>query len=367
MNKEVISDRQGIILVTLYLMGSTVLVGSGGAAKKDMWLAMIIAIVLAILLNLFYCKLLAAFSGKNMFDIAELAFGKHIGKIIILLYTWYALHLGALVLDNYGEFINIVGLPETPRVVPVMFFGILCAWVVKEGIEVLGRWGELFFAFFIVVLSITIFFAIPTIEINQIRPVLEEGLTPLIKGTIGIFAFPYAETVLFTMITPFYKDRKSIYKIYIYGLLWGSMILLLIVFRNLLTIGPSKIMMHYYPSYIAVGRIHIGEFIQRAQILITVAFLITGFIKISVCLLAAVNGAAKLFKINEYRNIVVPVTILILNLSFIVYDNIMQTIEWAPNVYPYYAFIFQVILPAITYIFASLRNRKTGQVEQSSL
>ena len=367
MNKEVISVRQGVILVILYLMGSTVLVGTGGAAKKDMWLAMIIAIVLAIPLFLFYSKLLASFPGKNIYDITELAFGKLLGKIIILLYTWYALHLGALVLNNYGEFINIVGLPDTPMIVPVMFFGILCAWVVKEGIEVLGRWGELYIAFFLGVLFITIFFAIPTMDINRIRPVLEEGLTPLIKGTIGIFAFPYAEAVMFTMITPFYKDKKAIYKIYIYGLLWAGIILLVIVFRNLLTIGPDKITMHYYPSYIAVGLINIGDFIQRAQILITVAFLITGFIKISICLLAAVNGVAKLFNINEYRNIVVPVTILMLNLSFIVYENIMQTVTWAPEIYPYYAAIFQIILPVIIYICASLRTRKTGQVEKSNL
>jgi spore germination protein KB len=367
MNKEVISDRQGVILVILYLMGSTVLVGSGGAAKKDMWLAMIIAIVLSIPLFLFYSKLLASFPGKNIFDITELAFGKLIGKIIILLYTWYAIHLGALVINNYEEFISIVGLPETPRTVPIMFFGILCAWVVKEGIEVLGRWGELFFAFFLGVLVFTLTFAIPTMHIDQIRPVLEDGLNPVIKSTFGIFAFPYAEAVLFTMITPFYRDKKSIYKIYMYGLLWAGIMLLAIALRNLLTIGPEKINMHYYPSYIAVGRINIGEFIQRVQILITVAFLITGFAKISVCLLAAANGVAKLFNVDEYRNIVVPVTILMLNVSLIVYDNIMQTIKWAPNIYPYYAFIFQVILPVITYIFASLRTRKTGKVEQSNL
>jgi spore germination protein KB len=366
MNKEVISDRQGIMLLILYLMGSTVLVGSGGAAKKDMWLAMIIAILLSVPLFLFYSKLLSSFPGKNIFDITELAFGKLIGKIIILLYTWYAIHLGAMVVDNYGEFINIVGLPETPRAVPVMFFGVICAWVVKEGIEVLGRWAELFLAFILGVMFITIFFAIPKMNINRILPVLEDGLPPLIKGTIGIFAFPYAEAVTFTMISPFYKNKKSIYKIYMYGLLWGGVMLILIALRNLLTLGPSKILMHYYPSYIAVGVISIGDFIQRAQILITVAFLITGFAKISVCLLAAANGVAKLFNINEYRNIVVPVTILMINLSFIVYDNIMQTIKWAPNIYAYYAFIFQVILPVITYICASLKIRKSANIEQSN-
>lgn len=366
MNKEVISDKQGIILVILFILGSTVLVGTGGAAKKDMWLAMILTTIITIPLVLVYSRLLSMFHGKNIFDITEILFGKVLGKVIILLYTWYALHLGALVLDNYGEFISIVGLPETPRAVPVMFFSFLSIWTAKEGVEVLGRWGQLFLAFILFTMFITVFFAIPKMDINNIRPVMEDGAQPLLKGTFGIFAFPFAETVLFTMITPCFKEKKSPYVIYLKGILLGGLILVIIALRNLLTIGTYKIGIHYYPSYIAVGRINIGEFIQRSQILITVAFLISGFAKISVCLLGMVNGVAKLFNLKDYRNIVIPSAILMFNLSFFVYRNILETIKWAPNVYPYYASIFQVFLPVITYIVAIIRKRKAEQVEYSN-
>lgn len=363
MNREILSVRQGVILVMLFLMGSTVLVGTGGAAKKDMWLAMILAIILAIPLVLLYSKLLAAFPDKNLFEITEQVFGKFLGKLIVLLYTWYALHLGAMVMDNFTEFINIVGLPETPRAVPVIFFAILSTWVCKEGIEVLGRWGQLFLAFILGITMFTVFFSVVTMDINKVRPILEDGISPLIRGTFGIFAFPYGEAVIITMVTPFYKDKKSIYKIFVYGIILGGTTLLMYTVRNLLTIGPDKITMHYYPSYIAVGRINIGEFIQRAQILITVAFLIAGFMKISVCLLGTVNGVAKLFNLGNYRLIVAPVAILMFNLSFIVYENILETVKWAPNVYPYYAFSFQVLLPFVTYITYKIRIINEDKVE----
>jgi spore germination protein KB len=367
MNVETISVRQGIILVFLFLLGSTVLVGTGGAAKKDMWLAMILAIILAIPLVMFYSKLLATFPGKNLFEITEQVFGKFLGKLIVFLYTWYALHLGAMVMDNFGEFINIVGLPETPRAVPVIFFAILSTWVCKEGVEVLGRWGQLFLSFILGITMVTVFFSVVTMDINKVRPILEEGIPPLIKGTFGIFAFPYGEVVILTMITPFYENKKSIYKIYVYGVILGGLTLLMYAVRNLLTIGPDKIAMHYYPSYIAVGRINIGEFIQRAQILITVAFLIAGFMKISVCLLATVNGVAKLFNLGNYRLIVTPVAILMFNLSFIVYENILETIKWAPNIYPYYAFSFQVILPLVTYIVYKIRIKDEDKIEENTV
>lgn len=367
MNVEQISVRQGIILVILFLMGSTILVGTGGAAKKDMWIAFIIAILLAVPLVMLYSKILASFPGKNMFDILELVFGKVIGKLIVLLYTWYAIHLGAMVIDNFAEFINIVGLPETPRAVPVIFFIILSTWAVKEGIEVIGRWGQLCLFFILAITMFTVVFSISKMEVNNIRPLLEEGLTPVIKGTFGIFAFPFGEIVILTLITPFCKDKKSIYKVYIYGTIICGTILLTFALRNLMIVGPDKIAMHYYPSYIAVGRINIGEFIQRAQIVITVAFLICGFIKISVCLLATVNGVAKLFNLGNYRIIVTPVAILMFNLSFIVYENILETIKWAPNIYPFYAFPFQVILPIIIYVTYKIRRKSIINEEKDSV
>lgn len=45
MNKEVISDKQGINLVILFIMGSTLVIGTGAEAGKDSWLAIIIAII----------------------------------------------------------------------------------------------------------------------------------------------------------------------------------------------------------------------------------------------------------------------------------------------------------------------------------
>lgn len=363
MTKEVLSDRQGIFLMCLFVLGSTVLVGSGGAAKKDMWLAMIIACALSLPLVFIYAKLLSKFHGKNIFEISEIVFGKIFGKIITLLYTWYALHLGALVLDNYGEFIQIVGLPETPRIVPIFLFVLLNIWVAKEGVEVLGRWGELFLIFILGTMFITVIFAIPKMHLNNIRPVLEDGITPLLKGTFGIFSFPFAETVLFTMITPCWKTKKSPYKVYIIGIIFAGLLLLTIALRNLLTIGVYKISIHYFPSYVAVGKINIGDVLQRAEILITVAFLISGFAKISVCLIGAVNGVARLFGFKDYRNLVTPVAILMLNLSFIVYTNVLETLRWAPNIYPYYAFVFQVILPILTYFVYLLRKRAITQLE----
>ena len=121
MKNENISERQGIILITLFIIGSTFLIGSGGAAKQDAWIAVIIAILCSIILLLMYSRILSLYPGKDLFDILQIVMGKFTGKIISTLMIWFAFHLGALVLRNLSEFTNILIFADTPVVMPMIF------------------------------------------------------------------------------------------------------------------------------------------------------------------------------------------------------------------------------------------------------
>ncbi len=107
-----------------------------------------------------------------------------------------------------------------------------------------------------------------------------------------------------------------------------------------------------------MSRANVGNFIQRIEIIISTAFLIGGFIKISICLLGACNGTTKLFGLNNYRFVVTPIALLMLNLSYLIYDSIFEMIEWSFTTWPYYAFLFQVILPIIIWVVAEIKHKK---------
>lgn len=108
MNKEAISNKQGITLVIIFILGSTLVLGTAGEAKKDMWIAIIVGIFLSFPILLIYAKLLSMFPEKDIFDISILVLGNFFGRIVNILFIWFAIHLGALVLYNFGEFINTV-------------------------------------------------------------------------------------------------------------------------------------------------------------------------------------------------------------------------------------------------------------------
>lgn len=354
----IISVKQGICMMVLYIMGSTLVLGVGSVAKQDIWVGVLLGMLFALPVLMMYARILYLHPGLDLFQILDTLFGKVLGKIITLLLVWYAFHLGSLVIRNMAEFISVVALPETPALVPVMLLCLLCIWGVKAGIEVLGRWAE----FCLPILAIIIFFVVGlsmfNADVNNLRPVLHKNLMPVMEGAFSSFSFPFAETIIFMMIGFVFREKKAVYKVYMFSLLIGGTIVLIIGVRNMLVMGPNFVESTFFPSYAAVSLIDIGDFLQRIEILVSVVFMFSGFIKISVCLLAVSKGVSSLFNMKQYSQITIPLGLLMLALSLILYSNIMEMMDWAFNIYKFYAFPFQVILPLIIWTAAEVKNKK---------
>ncbi|HEY8891101.1 MAG TPA: endospore germination permease [Clostridium sp.] len=357
MKNEIISERQGVILIILYIIGSTFLIGSGGAAKQDAWIAVIIAISWSILLLIMYSRILSLYPGKDLFDIIEILMGKFIGKIISILMIWFAFHLGTLVLRNLSEFTNILVFADTPVVVPMLFFTLLIIWSIKEGIEVLGRWSEFFiWVVFIISLFITVLL-ISDMNISRIKPILNNGVMPLLKGAFSSFSFPFGEVVVFTMVFSNISKVRNFKKTFLLGLLLGGGIIFLATLRNLLVLGNETLSRMYFPTAMSTTIINLGPMIQRLEITVVIAYLVCVFVKASICAFAVCNGIVKVFGLNDYKFIATPVSFLMLSFSFIIYKSTMEMSFWAFNVYPYYSFVFEVIIPFVIFILAEIKNR----------
>lgn len=357
MNKEIITNKQGISIIVLFIIGSAVVISPGGGAKQDVWLAILLALLMILPMIFIYARLLSTFPGKDLFDILQEVFGKVPGKIISVVFVWYAFHLGALVIRNFSEFIQMVSFPETPQLVVIAFLGVVCIWIVKAGIEVLGRWTGFILPFLLVVFGSVILLSLTEAEFNNIRPVLYNGFTPVVKSAFPVSAFPFAEVVVFMMAFCSIKDKFNTYKVYIAGVVIGGSILLLTSVRNVLVLGVGTASILYFPSLSAVSLINIGNFLQRIEIVVSVTFLLAGIVKIGVCLYAASNGIAKIFNFDSFRLITAPVGFLMMNLSYFIYRSTMEMYEWASKIYHYYAIPFQIILPLIIFIVAEIKTR----------
>lgn len=366
MNREIISDKQGLNLIVLFIFGSTFVMGPGAQAKNDMWLAVLLAVLLSIPVLMIYSSIMNRYPEMDLFDILQKALGKLPGKLLSLPFIWYSFHLGAIVLRDLGEFMNTVGLPETPKIIPVIMFALICALGVKCGIETLSRCASCFIVGVFFLLVLLTLLTIPNMKLEKLLPVFYGGYKPLLVGAFEAFSFPFGELVVFTMVFDSLKSPKSSCKIFLKALFIGGLILAFVAVRNLTVLGAETNINVYFPSYTAISRVNIGNFLQRLEISVSLVFIISSFIKISICLLAAAKGITKLFGFKDYRVLVVPVSLLMVNVAHIMFDSIMEMFEFSILIYPFYAFPFQVILPLFVLIIIEIKARFGKRDEKGS-
>lgn len=364
MNREHITDGQAFCIAAFFIMGTTLIIGTGGDAKNDMWISILLGMAAALPVVLLYARLLALFPGRDLFDIAHILFGKVVGKLILLLYVWYAFHLGALVIRNFGEFINTVAMPETPFLVPMLFIGLLSIWAIKGGVEVIGRSAIFLLPWVMLVLAAVLLLAIPQYNFSFLKPVLSNGWKPVLRGAFNAFSFPFGETVLFTGIFYSLRKKNSAYRVYLWGFLFGGAVVLIVSIRNITVLGANMLARLYFPSYVAVARISVGDFIQRIEVTVAIIFVTAAFVKVSVCLLTACNGIGKLFGLQNYKSVAVPVGLLMVYLAYFIYGSISEMQLWAFKLYAIYAFPFQVIFPVVIWAAAEIKARKGKLPEQ---
>lgn len=355
MEKTTISSKQAISIMVVFLVGSTSVLGFGDKAKQEYWICLLIAIAMSIPLVLLYSQILTLFPGKSLYDIAYIIFGKIGGAIITLIFVLFSIQLGAIVTRNFTEFIQIISLDKTPQIIVAAFLLITCFLILRNGIEVLGRISIIFLYLIIIVLVFTFIFLTKDMHPENLKPYLEQDFKTLFLNSIPILVFPFGDSVIFLNTIPTHLHPTSnVKKIFILCILITGVILLIALFRNILVLGIPTLEMLYFPSYSAVSKLNIGEFFSRAEILLATNFLMAGIIKTSVCLYSATKGIAKLFKIENHKSILAPVTLFMLSFSSFIFSNIMQNVEFN-NKTTLYFIIIQIIIPLIIYIFAVIK------------
>jgi spore germination protein KB len=359
--KDNITFSQSVFMLVLFIFGSSVVVGVSGTAQQDSWLSLLFACAMALPLLLVYARIMRLFPETDLFDVFEILFGKIFSKIFIALITWYAIHLSSLVMRNFTEFLQIVAMPETPQLPMMIALILVTAYLARSGVNILGKWSVIMFPIILLTVLLTIIMAFMSLHYENLQPILENGLSKVVTGAFQTVTFPFAETVLFLCIAGAVKRQVSPYKTYIFALLTGGGILLVVILRNTLVLGPAMIDASYFPSYTVARILHIGDFLSRIEITITMNFLLAGITKITLCILAAAKGIAKLFAIEDYKRMLMPASMLSVALCAIIYKSTMEMFGFI-QYYQVYALPFEVIIPLVVWITAEIRAKKhTGK------
>lgn len=364
MNRQTLTFRQAVCVITIFICGSSVILGGFTDLEQDSWIALVASQIFVIPMALIYCRIMWLFPEKNIYQISQFIFGKIIGRIITVLMIWYAIHLAALVLRNFSEFMQIVAMTETPQLALMIIILIVAVYMAKSGVVTLGKWAVIVLPIFVLTVLATFLLLLNQMDFTNLMPVMNHSTKAILNGAYKIFTFPFMETVLFLGIADSVRRQENPFKIFGWSIFLGVVLLVGVLIRNILSLGPALMESEYFPSYISARIISVSDFLVRIEGTISLNFILTGLTKITVCLIAACKGIAQLLGTEDYKHFVMPVGLCVLALCSIIYDSSMQMINFL-GVYSVYVIAFQIIFPVLLWVGGEIKNhRKQAKIPE---
>ena len=356
LEKGEISSSQLSFLVSGFVSGGLLSLSFADTiSKHDTWLAVLAALTIGLLFTLVHMALVSKFPGKNLVQINDLIYGPYLGKLVSLQY----IALFIIALSGYlwfiSDFVLTFIMPETPIIVIMIMFTFVCAWAVRQGIEVMARISIAFVLIPALIVFLTFALLLKDMELTNFLPIFEIPLGELIQSTHIILHVSFSEVVVFLMVIPYMNRPNQAKKSVLTGMLIGGMILLTISIRNIATLGPLNAIV-ISPSLEAVRLINIGKFITRLEILVAMSQILSLFLTTCVFYYASVLGIAQITKLRSYVPLVLPLGIIGISLSLISYESRMQMSYSSMYITPIFSTWLFFIIPLLSLLVAILRK-----------
>lgn len=325
--------------------------------NQDLWIAVLLSFPLHILLSLPSFFLARRFSNQTIIQTSEEVLGKA-GKIIGSLYVWVFLHRTAIVLREFGEFLTAVPYPSTPIIVFIGSMAIISAYAVSKGLETIMRFSEV--AFPLVIISITLVLILLTkdMDFQNLQPVFSEGFTPILLGSFIISSRTF-EISFILMLIPFINRKKQVAKSLIIAFFIISLVVSLITIAIIAVFGVEQASRRVFAFLSLVRLISIGDFFERIDALHIALWILGMFFKATIYYYMTLLSTSELFGFKDYRFLILPIGAMIVTLSIIQSNNIVDLENFTSyETYTWYNLFFMFLLPLLILIFSIVTEKR---------
>ncbi|WP_284036885.1 endospore germination permease [Neobacillus sp. 114] len=359
LEKGKISPHQFTIMIALFIVGGSVLYVPAGlihTAKQDAWLASILVVGLGLLLVYMLNALGSNFPNMNFAQYCEKILGKWLGKFVSLLYFVYFFLSTATFVRQFGDFVIIQLLRETPLLAVHILLIVIMIMGVRYGLEPFSRAIGIFFPYIFLLFVLFILSLFPMIQFHQLQPVLDNGLKPIMGAAVKALGTPYLQLVLFLMIFPAVNQTKPAKKSFLLGTLIGGSVLTLVTLLCILCFGAIFSENQQFITYVLALNINIGGFWQRIEAIMAFIWFITIYIKITLYFYGSVICMGQILKLKEYKSLTIPLGFITLFLSLFINKNIVesdQQAEW----WTAFSLPFGLFIPLLLLILSKVRKK----------
>lgn len=358
---ESISNQQLYVLTVLYQIGSTIIFGFASTAGRNAWLAVLISTAIGSLIILLYTLIMRMNPGLTLVEWYPEQFGKWLGTPISWIYALLILYLLARGIGDLRFLVPITILPRTSIFIVLTAFGLLQAYAVFSGIEVIARLGQLFLPLIFILFFVEVIFIFSSgiMDIHNLQPIAGNGWKPIWNSVwpLGI-SQSFGESIELAMIWPLVKQPEKIIKTTLLATITAGLFIAVFDAMAIATLGEGIFKNSIYPFYTLIQQISVGDFIENLDAIEVLYFLTTLFFKTSIHVFVGVRAIQQLTLVPNGRIFVLPVVLIGLYLGMTMASNVSAHIEAGLKIIPYNLLIpLFLILPGILFVVTIIRQQ----------
>ena len=355
-----ISNSQLIFMLLFTVLGTAYFFLPGISALfagRDFWMCSALAALPSLLVILVIAKLHSFYPGLSIIQYSEKITGKAAGKVIGFLFAFWLVHTSSIIIQEFGEFMNIAFMPLTPTLVFAGVITALSGLAVYYGLEVVARAAEFLFPILLILALVLLGMAAVNIRYDMLTPFLSNGVMPVLAGSLASAAWK-GEVVVAAMLFPFLSNPGQARNTGIYAVL---LISLLLVLNSLEVAGVygEEAKRLLFPVLNVARDINLLNFFQRMEAILLVAWIAGLFAKLTVFYYCAVLALAQWSGLTSYRPLVMPLGVLMIALGAHNYRNVTELSNFITLTWPFYGLSLELLLPGLLLLVAVLRKKKT--------
>lgn len=334
-NKEKVSNIGYSSLIIFPILALFSGIGTHNTIKisgVDSYISVLLAYILGFIPLLLFLLIFNYKKELNIVDKIKYLFGTILGNIINYIIDIFVLLIGVTLFFGISNFAISQFLAETPIIVLMILIGLLLIYNVNYGIETISRVSIIFLGIVLILTIISTSGIIPHFETSNLKPTLENGIIPPLKGSL---------TLILTNIVPIFilliipKDKirnnkntnKSLIIFYTLGFI-------LIFLAILLTVGSLGIYLcdiYQYPEYTVLKKISLFNFLDRVENIIYTKWILSSFSTLSL-IVYYINSSIK----KDSRKLLPTIIVIsMIYMALNIFKNNTIFYNFILNIYPY--------------------------------
>lgn len=325
-------------------------------AKQDAWMTPIIATIPGVVVIILASELGRRFPGKTIIEYLPEILGNWLGTATGVLYLFFFIHTNGIIIREYGELMANIALPQTPTIVTHTSFVFLAAYAIRSGLEVIGRLLILIlpaaiFAFFILLL-----FGLQEAKFNNLLPMLENGLSLILLGSVTPSAWR-GEVIFLAMFLPYLVETQKGKLLGIWAVVLTGAVLVVDAAVNTAIFGPSTARL-VFPTFEIANTVEAIGIFRVGVLFLSIWQLLSIWTKITMFYYVAVLRTAQLLKLKDYRPVVLPIGIILAAFSIVVVENSVRIPQYVTTGFPPFAYLVEWVIPLILLLIAIAKGFK---------